>query len=204
VRLIQAAFRGEIAEDEGLKILMFQNNPEDLFHANSIQVLPRDEPGLWRAGDLLISILVFDTIAVIDHESGRVIWTWGRGELQQPHHATLLPDGNILIFDNGVQRKYSRVVKVNPKTSEIVWRFQTDPPDAFYSETRGGAQELPNGNVLIAETNNGRAFEVTPAGKVVWEYYNEVLSEVDGGQQRGALYRFTRTAPSSIQPLMSP
>jgi hypothetical protein len=29
---------------------------------------------------------------------------------------------------------------------------------------------LPNGNTLIVETENGRGFEVTRAGEIVWEF----------------------------------
>ena len=35
-----------------------------------------------------------------------------------------------------------------------------------------GVTVAPDGNVLIAETNNGRAFEVTPEGETVWEFIN--------------------------------
>jgi hypothetical protein len=31
-------------------------------------------------------------------------------------------------------------------------------------------QRLANGNTLIAESNAGRGFEVTPHSEVVWEY----------------------------------
>jgi hypothetical protein len=30
----------------------------------------------------------------------------------------------------------------------------------------------PNDNALITESDNGRAFEVTPDGTIVWEFYN--------------------------------
>ena len=33
-------------------------------------------------------------------------------------------------------------------------------------------QELPNQNLLITETDGGRAIEVTREGQVVWEFYN--------------------------------
>ena len=38
--------------------------------------------------------------------------------------------------------------------------------------TCGTNQKLPNGNVLITESDYGRAFEVTTDGKIVWEYIN--------------------------------
>ncbi|HSN89535.1 MAG TPA: hypothetical protein VL025_22425, partial [Thermoanaerobaculia bacterium] len=31
---------------------------------------------------------------------------------------------------------------------------------------------LPNGNTLLTESENGRAIEVTPEGRIVWELYN--------------------------------
>jgi hypothetical protein len=44
----------------------------------------------------------------------------------------------------------------------------------------GKHQRLPNGNVLIAESGQGRAFEVTPEGKIVWEYINYIDPETVG------------------------
>ncbi len=42
----------------------------------------------------------------------------------------------------------------------------------IYSPERGTHQTQSSGNVMITEAQQGRAFEVTPAGKVVWEYIN--------------------------------
>ena len=36
----------------------------------------------------------------------------------------------------------------------------------------GQQQRQPNGNLLISEPEAGRAIEVTPAGKIVWQYVN--------------------------------
>ena len=40
----------------------------------------------------------------------------------------------------------------------------------FFSSYISGAQRLANGNTLICE--DGRIFEVSTAGEVVWEYVN--------------------------------
>jgi len=202
LRLYDSATKGDVRGDEGIMNILFHNRPEDIFHSNSIQVLKRANPGLWCEGDLLVCILKFDMIVVIDHESGRVIWTWGEGALEGPHHATYLPDGTVLIFDNGIRRKYSRIVKLDPRTREITWQYKADPPNSFYSGTRGGCQQLPNGNIIITETNDGRVFEVTCDGEIVWEYYNEVLKNVKGEKKRGAIYRMTRLDLSSVEQLL--
>jgi hypothetical protein len=38
----------------------------------------------------------------------------------------------------------------------------------------GRHQWLPNGNLLITESMQGRAFEVDPEGQLVWEYFHVV------------------------------
>jgi hypothetical protein len=68
-----------------------------------------------------------------------VIWTWGPGELDRPHHATLLENNNILIFDNGSRRGYSRVLELNPVTGKVVWKYVADPLGSFYSWGMGAA-----------------------------------------------------------------
>ena len=37
----------------------------------------------------------------------------------------------------------------------------------------GIAQRLPGGNTLIVESTAGRAIEVTPDHRVVWEFWND-------------------------------
>ena len=40
----------------------------------------------------------------------------------------------------------------------------------FFTPFVGGAQRLPNGNILAVEGLKGRIFEFTPQGDIVWEY----------------------------------
>jgi len=197
-RIFEAATRGEYEGVEDVVNILFHTDAQDIFHANSIQVLERDNPGLWRRGDLMISVRELDIVAVIDHESGKVIWTWGEGELEGQHHATWLGDGTVLVFDNGTRRQYSRIVKLDPHRRQIVWEYRGTRKSPFFSAARGGCQQLGNGNVLIAETDTGRAFEVIPGGEIVWEFYTEILEQGEGDAERGALYRMTRIDPADV------
>jgi hypothetical protein len=101
---------------------------------------------------------------------------------------TLLDNGRLLIFDNGTQRSYSRVIELDPVTLEVTWEYRADPPESFHSKWRGSSQRLPNGNTLICETDAGHVFEVTPQGERVWEFWNPELR----GDRRKRIYRFMR------------
>jgi len=169
----------------------------DLLHANSIQILDRRVEGLGAPGDVLIAIRELDLIAVVDPVRRAVVWTWGPGEVQRPHHPTLLDDGNILIFDNGSKRKYSRVIELDPRRRVITWQYVAEPRSDFFSHQKGAAQKLPNGNVLITDSLAGRAFEVTRNGDLVWEYYNPDIDEKN--RKRAEIYRMTRLEASFVE-----
>jgi hypothetical protein len=174
----------------------------DYFHMNTITVLP--ETGLGRrdprfqAGNLLVCFRNVNQIAVLKGDTKEILWVWGEGDLQWPHHPTMLPSGNILLFDNGVLRRSSRVLEINPATLDIEWEYEADPPSRFYSRTRGSAQRLPNGNTLICEGDVGRVFEVTHEGDIVWEWWNPQF--IDG--RRVQLYRMLRVDPQVVERLL--
>ena len=166
-------------------------SPPDLFHTNSIEVLPGAIDGISQPGALLLSIREIGTVAIIDFEQTRVEWTWGPSFVRRQHHASRLDNGNILVYDNlGGNGGLTRVVEVDPASREIVWQYNGDPPDSFFSALRGGCQRLPNGNTLITESDRGRVFEITHDGDIVWEFYNPVMRS--GGKERSSIYRLMR------------
>lgn len=162
----------------------------DIFHDNTVEVIDRDISGLCKKGDLLISIKRLDLIGIIDADTEELVWSWGPGNLSMQHHPTLLENGNILIFDNGVERGYSRIVELDPLARKIVWEYKAIPPDEFFSYSRGGNQRLPNGNTLVTESDTGHVFEVTKEGDVVWEFYNTEIDE--RSKSRSTIYRMMR------------
>ncbi len=126
-----------------------------------------------------------------DSESGgqpdagaELSWEFGWPEISHQHHATALPSGNVLLFDNGMHRtldlSYSRVVEVNPADNEIVWSWQGEPREQFFSAHISGAARLANENTLITEGASGRIFEVTQRGQVVWEWISPFMTRQIG------------------------
>ena len=111
------------------------------------------------------------------------------------HDAHMIPPGlpgagDLLLFDNEGEGGYppadlpvvsgSRVLEINPVTREVVWQY-TGTKRTFFSPFIGSAQRLPNGNTLIDEGIWGRFFQVTPAGKIVWEYLSPFVGRGPGG-----------------------
>lgn len=144
-------------------------------HANTVTELPD--------GNVLISFMETNIIAIIDKKTGDVKWRWGgpEGELAHQHSPSVLDNDNILVFDNGLHPRswakgFSRVLEIKPSSGKVVWSFGGWPEELFYSSTMGGCQRLPNGNTFICESTTGRLFEVSPKGGLVWEYVNNLPS----------------------------
>jgi len=174
------------------------------YHLNAIELLPETPLGMrdprFRPGNWLICLKNVNLIAILDKETKEIVWHWGVGELDFPHMPRMLENGNMLIFDNGKHRDYSRVLELNPVNYQIVWEYIADPPQNFHSEDQGCNQRLPNGNTLICESNKGRGFEITDQGDIVWNFLSPDIGKK--GRRRN-IYRMTRYSKDFIEPLLS-
>ena len=172
---------------------------QDVFHANSVELLRRDVAGLGRTGQLLLSVAALDLITVVDPETGEIVWEWGPGELDHQHHPSVLPNGHVLVFDNGRRRGYSRILEVDPSNGDIVWSYSGTPREDFFTATRGSVQQLPGDRYLIAHSDSGHAFEIDRSGRVLWEFFNP---DVDPRKdRRGPFYRIERLTPQRVASL---
>lgn len=112
-------------------------------------------------------------------------------QISGQHDAHIIPEGlpgagNLLVFDNQGEAGYppvalpvtggSRVLEIDPVKKEIVWQYTGEdsggPGWSFRSTHISAARRLPNGNTFIDEGQNGRLFQVTRDGEIVWEYVN--------------------------------
>ncbi|HVR29064.1 MAG TPA: arylsulfotransferase family protein, partial [Thermoanaerobaculia bacterium] len=177
----------------------------DYYHLNTVESLAATALGerdaRFRAGNLLLCMRHPALILILDQDTEEVVWSWGPGVLDGPHMPTLLDNGHLLIFDNGTERGWSRVIELDPVTLEIAWEYRGDPPEAFHSNWRGSSQRLPNGNTLLCESDKGRVFEITPQGETVWEFWNpEMRRRGEHGTDRKGIYRFTRVEAGLHRP----
>lgn len=158
---------------------------EDPLHTNDVDLLDRDAAArlaqkvpVAREGQVLLSFreLATGVLALLDVEQEKIVWVL-QGQWLAQHDADVLPNGNILVFDNrghfgpGGQ---SRLAEIDPATGGVVWTYAGNEAQPFDSDIRSEQELLPNGNILITESNPGRIFEITRAGDIVWEYINPV------------------------------
>ncbi len=148
----------------------------------------------------MVSLREQNAIVSIDVEERRVAWMLS-GKWRAQHQAQLLRNGNILLLDNrGGNRQaplrldQSEILEIDPLTQEVVWRYGASRESPFFTSWLGYVQRLPNGNTLITESTQGRIFEVTREGRIVWEYLNphragddgELIATVMGAQRVNA------------------
>ena len=122
-------------------------------------------------------------------------------QISGQHNAHLIPKGlpgagNLLLFDDQGGAGFppaalgiyagSRILEIDLTKKQIVWQYtganSGRPVWSFFSSFVSNAQRLPNGNTLIDEGMDGRFFQITPAGDIVWEYVLPYLGDkqVDG------------------------
>ena len=138
--------------------------------------------------------------------------SYGRGtkdeqELFYQHQALWIPEGwegagHLTVFNNGGGRPdgdWSSVVELAPPVDEqgryeLVageswgpeepsWTYQAR--DTFFSPFISGAHRLENGHTFVCSGPQGRFFELTPDGQIVWEYRSPYHGDVPGWQPPG-------------------
>ena len=98
--------------------------------------------------------------------SGKVLW---RVPNQHGHDVQSLPDGHVL-YTLGAAHK---VVEMDGE-HRPVWEYGAKEG----LEHPLAAQRLKNGNTLIGDAKLGKVIEITPAGKIVWQYQSADLANM--------------------------
>ena len=148
-------------------------------------------------------------------------------QISGQHDPHLIPEGlpgagNLLMFDNQGAAGFpaatlklfpgSRALEIDPVKQQIVWEYSGSDSDApewsFYSSYISDVRRLPNGNSFIDEGMNGRFFQITPAGEIVWEYVSPYFSPLPVGPagkkvQANAVYR-AQPVPYDWAPVGTP
>ncbi len=194
---------------------VFQNNHwNDWTHVNDAHYEPADN-------SVYISCRHLSRITRIDYDTKEIVYNLGMdmpsGDVpvgndlfSYQHSPQLLPNGNLVLFDNG-NRRGGQPAGSNGQTfaieielsgspledAEIVWSWQTP----VYCPSTGDADRLENGNTLVTSTQLSAVYEVDQAGDMAWQL--DMLSvETCPGLRPG--YRSTRVPNLYLEDTESP
>ena len=145
----------------------------DLFHTNTVIAFEEGEGRgipFFGPGTVLVSIRNLNALAVLDMERATVVWAV-TGQWRRQHEPVPMANGRLLLFNNQFRRDRSQILEIDPLTRAVTWEYHQED-GGFYSRILGSCQVLPNGSVLITESEGGRAFEITREKRMVWEFLN--------------------------------
>ena len=71
--------------------------------------------------------------------------------------------------------------------SNYHWVFGGD--DSFFSHFQSGAFRLPNGNTFVTVSQEKYLFEIDTSDQIIWEYYFQTESGLDGNTARAQKYK---------------
>ena len=184
--------------------LSIQTNPiADFDHPNSLYI---DQDGHYVASWRHLA-----EVSKINSVTGDFIWRLGGrnnqftfvgdtfGEFNGQHSATMLENGNLLLYDNGLRhnpqetRAVEYALDTNAMTATMVWEFRHNP--AIYTPFVGSVQRLTNGNTLVGFGGAGTVTEVDPAGNVVWEatlFVEGTMTTFYRGRRIRSLYQYEK------------
>jgi len=150
---------------------------EDWTHVNDVDVVG---DGLYLA-----SPRNFDQVIVVNRSTDEIELRLGADDdheiLDEQHNPDLIRGENgsvsILVADSENDRVVEYARRCEDGETGIV---EGDPDECSWERTwtlsgdlnwPRDADRLPNGNTLVTDTLNHRVIEVTPEGRIVWEYY---------------------------------
>lgn len=147
----------------------------DLDHPNSLD--------FDQDGGLIVSFRDLNAIVKIDLHTREIVWQLGGthnqftilndpfGEFDGQHTVRVLPNGHLLVFDNGwnhspqQSRGVEYALDLSRMTATMVWQYSANPP--IFNDFTGSAQRLSNGNTIVAFTRKGIVDEVRPDGTLL-------------------------------------
>ena len=175
----------QIFIDNGLEYLLYSGSQEgfiaqDPIHLNDIQ--PVDFNGeFWKKGDVFLSPRNQSMVLLYRPSTNKIIWK-GTGPFFRQHDVNILNDHKISVFNNN-SKDSAKGAYVDGNNEVIIYDFKTNEYSLYLNESliknnvktiRGGRSKiLPNGDLFIEETNNGRTLYFNADGSLRWTYVNK-------------------------------
>jgi len=194
--IIKVSLEGEILEEISIIDLLLENELDgmlflssfggnftevsgDPLHLNDVETFPDFmEEGVFKAGDIMMSLRNINSIIVFREENLEVVKIIS-GMFVRQHDPDFIDGNTISVFDNysiapAEFGGESRILILDFLNGENSIYYSGNELNTFFSIMAGKHEWLPNGNLLIVESTKGRAFEIDTEGNIVWEYVNLV------------------------------
>ena len=192
-----------LLHDNGLRHILGKFHKEgsrDPVHANSVHELTAAlAPAfpMFAQGDLLLSLRDLHTLLVVDPLARKVKWH-KTGPWAWQHDARFQPDGSITLFNNQYRWETdslqppldSSVLRLDPADGgvAVVAGREISEEAHFYTPTRGQHQMLPDGDILIVSSLQGRVLQLDPQGRILWAYLNRYDENRVGVVRKAQVY----------------
>jgi hypothetical protein len=152
----------------------------DTLHQNDVETFPAGMASdMFKAGDLLVSMRDVNTVFVIDPTDLKVKFL-SVGRFLHQHDPDFLKGDKISVFDNhnipqsDTVTRASRIVEIDARTGAVTPVIDGTGEEPFFTDVMGSHQRLPNGNILVVPSGEGRVLEFTPEGRLAWRFDNRV------------------------------
>ncbi|MDH5799163.1 MAG: arylsulfotransferase family protein, partial [Paracoccaceae bacterium] len=159
----------------------------DISHFNDLDIFPEGmKSDVFAPGDIMVSLRNMNTVLVLDGNDLSLKFQATGGFLRQ-HDPDFAGGNKITLMDNRntfPEKKDedpgSRILMLDAKTGEQSVIYERSGDDDFFTPIMGKHQMLGNGNILITSSLEGRAFEVSPKGEILWQVNNPAGKEFMG------------------------
>ena len=185
----------DILSENGLGYLLWGTHHAvydvDWVHSNEVQPAYSDTM-YWKKGDVLISIHSPSLVLLYRPSNNKLIWQ-SLGYVSAQHDPNFVDDSRISIFDNNTpygsrptptvdQTVVDETVWNTEHSQVIVYDFATQQYSSYldaslrelnvqgYNQSRSDI--LPNGDLYIEETPNGRTLYFNADGSLRWSHVN--------------------------------
>ena len=151
----------------------------DTLHLNDVEIFPEGyDSTVFAPGDIMFSLRNINAVFVVDPETLEIKFK-SVGQVLRQHDPDFTPDGNITVFNNnnlqptiGPDRGQSYILRIDTETNEIETLAGDREENRFFTDIMGTHQVLPNGNILVNSSGQGRVFEFSPEGDPLWRWSN--------------------------------
>ena len=156
--------------------MLFEIDP---IHLNDIQPVNYDSQ-YWKKGDVFLSLRHQSMVLLYRPSTNQIIWK-KTGPFFHQHDIDILDNHRISIFNNNSKNFVDGGV-VDGHNEVIIYDFKTNEYSSYLKDsliendvrtiTEGRSQILPNGDLIIEESNFARTLYFNTDGSLRWSHVN--------------------------------